>query len=195
MAVFTVALAGIFSALSTYYAASFQMKQATFQKQFEYRAKAYSAFLEKIDRVHSPIFAELLNIGSLADHIATDNEIQFLENRLAYLLKKTSPQDLYWQLNSDFKLLQLHGTVLVHTRCEDILKLLVFRDSEVNWSDYQKPIRDYYQRWRDASSNGIEYGFEAKVSNDEWRMIIVVSRLFQSLISQLRSELMQTQMN
>ncbi len=118
MAVFTAVLAGAFSVLGTYFTAQFQAKHAIAQKQLEYRAQSYAAFLEKIDRSRSPEIGQLLSIGSLAERVATDSEIQNLEDQLAVLLRKAPIQDLYWKLNNDLNLVRLHGSDRVRRVCD-----------------------------------------------------------------------------
>src|SRR2546426_7172191 len=119
IAVFTAVLAGAFSVLGTYFTAQFQAKHAIAQKQLEYRAQSYAAFLEKIDRSRSPEIGQLLSIGSLAERVTTDSEIQNLEDQLAVLLRKAPIQDLYWKLNSDLNLVRLHGSIRVRRVCDE----------------------------------------------------------------------------
>jgi|SRR5947208_3985272 hypothetical protein len=93
------------SSSGAYVIAKIQARHARAAKALEYRAQAYAGFLQKLDRERSPLVNRLLNIGSLADRVATDGEIQALEDRIADLLKQLDPQEAYWQLNSDFNLL------------------------------------------------------------------------------------------
>jgi hypothetical protein len=73
--------------------------------------------------------------------------------------------------------------------CSDILTLLSFRDHEVNWAQSSKQTQDYYRKWRKNQDEGIAYGWEQKVDNEERLMVIMVGRLFNELIDHLRSEL------
>jgi hypothetical protein len=189
MALFTALLAGIFSLSGAYVIAKIQARHATTAKALEYRAQAYSGFLQKLDWERSPLVSRLLNIGSLADRVATDGEIQALEDRIADLLKQLDPQEAYWQLSSDFNLLRLHGDIITDKFCSDILALLSFRHHEVNWAQYSKQTQDYYRKWRKNQNERIAYGWEEKVDKEERFMVVMVSRLFNELIDHLRSGL------
>jgi hypothetical protein len=189
MAVFTAVLAGIFSIAGSYFTTQLQTRSAIVQKQLEYRAQAYSGFLEKIDRSRSPVLSQLLSIGSLAERVVTDSEVQSLEDRLADIFKQSDIQDLYWQLNSDLNILRLHGSTRVRRMCEDILKALSLQDSEIDWSFYSAEASLFYTKWRDAQKQGQPYGWKPKISKDERLMIVVVGKLFELLIDELRHEL------
>lgn len=189
MALLTALLAGSFSVIGGYFIASFQARFAIGQKHLELRAQAYSSFLEKVDRVRSPIVAELLNIGSLSEHVATDSEIQTLEDRLGEFLKANEKQTIYWQLNSDFNVLRIFGTVRTQQLCEDILKLLVLRDHAVNWSQYSRSVQEYYLKWRKIQDEGESSYTEDRISSNERLMVIMMAKLFGVLVTQLRSEL------
>lgn len=189
MAVFTAVLAGIFSIIGSYYTAGFQARQAMAQKHFEYRVLAYTAFLEKTNHAKAPAISQILAIGSMADQLATDGEIQEFEDRIAHLLKKHSAQDIYWQLNADLNSLRLHGTPRVAEICDDILKSLLLRDHEINWSKYPTDLVAVHDRWNTAQDKGQAYGWIELVSSDERLMIVMISKLTQALIAQLRTEI------
>ena len=114
LAFFTALFAGIFSLYGGYILANFESENEIFVKQNEYRVKAYRDFLESINKERAPFVCQLLNIGTLAEKIATDDEIQSFENKIEALLKDFNTQEAYWQLNSDFNILRLYGTK--HTR-------------------------------------------------------------------------------
>ena len=192
MAVFTAVLAGIFSIVGSYFTTQIQTRYAIVQKQLEYRAQAYSGFLEKIDRSRSPVLSQILTIGSLVGRVAADSEVQNLEDRLADIFKKADIQDLYWQLNSDLNVLRLHGSRRVRRVCDDILKALSLQDSEIDWSLYSAETSQFYREWRDTQKQRLSYGWEPKIADDERLMIIVIGKLFELLIDELRHEL-QTQ--
>lgn len=189
MAVFTAVLAGIFSIIGGYYTTDFQARQAIAQKQFEYRVLAYTAFLEKTDHAKAPAISQILAIGSMADHLAFDGEIQEFEDRIVRLLKKHSAQDIYWQLNADLNSLRLHGTPRVAEICDDILKSLLLRDHEIIWSKYPTDLMAAHDRWNTAQDKGLAYGWIERVSSDERLMIVMISKLTQALIAQLRKEI------
>ena len=188
MAVFTASLAGIFSVAGGYFTAKFQAEQAIAQKQMEYRVSAYTAFLEKTDRTRDPVISQLLNIGSMAGHLATDSEIQAFEDRVGDLLKKHDTQDIYWQLNADVNVLRLHGSKRVAEMCDDILKSLLLRDSEIHWGKYSEEIVKAHANWKSAQFNGETYGIEERIYPDERLMIISISMLTKALIEQLQKE-------
>ena len=189
MAVLTAVLAGAFSVLGTYFTAQFQAKHAIAQKQLEYRAQSYAAFLEKIDRSRSPEIGQLLSIGSLAERVTTDSEIQNLEDQLAVLLRKAPIQDLYWKLNSDLNLVRLHGSIRVRRVCDDILKALALREFEIDWSGYPRDVSQLREKWAEVQKEGATYGWQPRISNDKRLMIIVVGKLFELLVAELRNEL------
>lgn len=186
---FTAILAGSFSVIGGYYATEFQAKKSIAQKQLEYRILAYSGALEKIDHKKAPVISEILSIGSIADHLASDGEIQEFENRIAELLKKQNTQDLYWQLNSDQNILRLHGSRRVIEICDDILMSLLLRDYEINWNNYSPEVVVNHNIWKANQDQGIAYGWEERVSSDERLMIVTISMLTQALIEQLRREI------
>ncbi len=189
MAFLTATLAGLFSVIGGYFTAGFQARQAIAQKQLEYRVGAYTAFLDKTDRNKAPAISQILNIGTMADHLATDGEIQAFEDRIAELLKKNDAQDLYWQLNADLNVLRLHGSARVAKICDDLLKALLLRDHEINWTDYPPEVTAFHDRWKMAQKKGIAYGWEERVSADERLMIVTIAKLTQILIQQLRTEI------
>lgn len=189
LAVMTAVLAGIFSVVGGYYTARFQAQEAIAQKQFEYRVLAYTAFLEKTEHSKAPVINQILTIGSMADHLATDSEIQEFEDRVSALLKKHSSQDIYQQLNSDLNTLRLHGTSKVAAMCDDILKSLLLKDYAIDWSKYPADIASSHDEWKKTQENGLAYGWEERMSPDERLMVVTISKLFYTLIAQLRLEI------
>jgi hypothetical protein len=192
LAVLTATLAGIFSVVGGYFTAEFQAKQAIAQKQNDYRVIAYTGFLDRTDRSKAPAISQLLSIGSMADRLATDGEIQAFEDRIASLLKKYDAQNIYWQLNADLNILRLHGSSRVSEICDDILKSLLLRDSEINWAAYPQNIVAFHEIWKVAQEKGTAYGWEERVTSDERLMIVTISKLTQALIEQLRAEIHST---
>jgi len=189
LAVITAVLAGIFSVIGGYYTARFQAQEAIAQKQFEYRVLAYTTFLDKTEHSKAPAINQILTIGSMADHLATDVEIQEFEDRISALLKKHSLQDIYQQLNSDLNTLRLHGTPKVAAMCDDILKSLLLRDHAIDWGKYPSDIASSHEAWKENQENGRAYGWEELVSSDERLMLVTISKIFYMLIAQLRLEM------
>lgn len=193
MAFLTAVLAGLFSVVGGYFVAGFQAKHAVAQKQLEFRVKAYEAFLEKTDHTKTLGIGQLLNVGAIVeDLMPTDGEIQAFEDRIAELLRKHDTQDLYWQLNSDFNILRLHGSTKVTRTCDNVLKALLFRGDEIDWVDYPPEAAAFLEKWKIAQERGKAYGWEEKVSNGERLMIVTVAKLTQVLIQQMRLEIQNT---
>ena len=185
LAFVTALLAGIFSSIGGYFLSNIQAEHIMKAKQFEYKILAYQSFLEMIDRKRSPLISKLLSIGSLADTVATDGEIQTLENNIFELLKELNTQEAYWMINNDFNILRLHGDIKTRKYCEDILLLISLRDFEINWNKYPTNLQAYYKNWRKSQDKGIPYGWEEQVSGDERLMVIMVGKLFNTLISHM----------
>jgi hypothetical protein len=192
MILVTAILTGLSSFVAGYFSANFQARQVVAQKQLEYKVGAYGAFLDKTDRSRAPSISQILSIGAMADHLATDAEIQAFENRIAGLLKKHDSQDLYWQVNSDLNVLRLHGSVRVAKTCDDILKALLLRDEEIDWADYPQEVTEFHNRWKMSEEKGITYAWEEKISGEERLMIVTIAKLTQVLIQQLRLEIHAT---
>lgn len=188
-AVFTATLAGIFSVVGGYFTAESQAKQVIAQRQHDHRVMAYTGFLDRTDRSKTPAISQFLSIGSMADHLATDGEIQAFDDRIASVLKKYDAQNIYWQLNADLNILRLHGSSRVSEICDDILKSLLLRDSEINWAAYPLNIVVFHDVWKVAQEKGTAYGWEERVTSDERLMIVTISKLTQALIEQLRAEI------
>lgn len=189
MALMTAALAGLFSVIGGYFVAGVQARYATAQKQLEYRANAYGAFLDKTDRNRAPAIGQILNIGTMAEHLATDGEIQAFEDRIAEFLGKHSEQDLYWQLNADLNVLRLHGSGRVSSICSDILLALSLRDNQINWSAYPPDVIAFHEWWKVGQEKGVAYGWKERVSGEERLMIVTIAKLTQVLMQQLRLEI------
>lgn len=188
MVLLTATLAGLFSVVGGYLVVGFQAKHAIAQKQFEYRIEAYGAFLDKTDRNTASALSQVLSIGAIADHIATDSEIQAFEDRIALLLEKYGAQDLYLQLNADLNILRLHGSDRVSKICDD-LQALFLQGIEISWGDYPSDIVTFHNRWRTAQEKGIAYGWEERVSGDERLMIVMAANLTRVLVKQLSNEI------
>jgi len=189
LAFFTAIMAGIFSTVGSYFATSFQARHAIEQKHFEFRAQAYSGFLEKIDHVRAPVVSEFLHTGLLAEELDTDADLQSLENRMTRILSEIDVQELYWRLNSDLTILRLYGSPMVQCFCEDILKTLILQHDEIDWSIYPARIKESYEQWRASQEKTTDTYIELQISNEERLRFIMISKLYTALIQQLRYEL------
>lgn len=188
IALATATLAGLFAVIGGYYAAKFQGHEAVVQKQLEYRVKAYESFLES-DRVRSSSLSRLLNLGAMADRLATDAEFQAFETQAAALLKKVDTQDLHAQLNSECNLLRLHGSARVVTICDDLIRVWLVHDNEIEWSEYPIDVQSFRAKWEPSEHPGESYGVEPKLAAaDRWR-IFAFSKLRAILFERLRSEI------
>lgn len=181
----TALLAGIFSSIGGYFLSSIQAEHVMEAKQFEYRILAYQSFLQKIDRKRSPLISKLLSIGSLSDTVTTDGKIQTFENSIFELLQELNTQEAYWMINNDFNILRLHGDIKTREYCDDILLLISLRDFEINWNKYPVKLQTYYKNWKKNQDEGIAYGWEEQVSGDERLMVIMIGKLFNTLISHM----------
>ena len=188
IALFTAVLSGVFAISGFHFTAKLQAKNAITQKQYEYRAAAYASFLGSMNRTKSPIIAEILSIGEISRHVATDREIQALEDNFARLAELNNQYDISCQIDSVFCTLRLHGSGLVRKYCDDILTVLALREHDVHWSEYSIEIQEYRNKWVE-DQNGIAYGWEERVTNEERVLFILLSTLYKNLLSQLRNEL------
>ena len=182
-------VAGLFSVMGGYFGAGIQARHVISQKLLEYRVGAYGSFLDKIDRSKAPALSQILSVGAMVDHLATDWEIQSFENRIAILLKNFDSQDLYWQLNADANILRVHGSPRVAEILDDILKALLLRDAEIDWANYSPEVAGYYRNWKAGQETGTTYGLHERVSGDERLMVVIVAKLMQVLVQQLRLEI------
>lgn len=188
--VLAATLAAFFSVVGGYYAATVSARQAIAQKQFELRAAAYTVFIEHISPSKAPAISQLFNIGSMAGHLSTDEEIQIFEDQVVGLLRKFDAMDRYWQTNAALNLLRVHGTPRVHEICDDILKSLQFRTDEVDWRKYPPHVRVLHDELQFSKTNG-SYGWIERIDPEEWLMVIIISKLGELLVSQLWEEVHQ----
>jgi hypothetical protein len=83
----------------------------------------------------------------------------------------------------------MHGADHIRKICEDILKVLTWRESEVDWSSYSSDISQFRARWTKAQNEGVAYGWQETISDDERMMIVTIGKLFAALVIELRNEL------
>jgi hypothetical protein len=188
MAFLTAFLSAAFSVTGSYFTVNLQARHAIAQKRLEFRVQAYGTFLEKIDRNKSPAISQLLSIGAMAESVTTDGEIQALENRLSALFSDNDEQEFFWQLNSDLNVLRVHGSNRVEQISKNMLDALSFRSENIDWSAYPAEISNFHKDWKRLQEQGVAYGWTAKVSEDQRLMIVILAKLTQVLLSQLRIE-------
>jgi hypothetical protein len=177
LAIITALITAIFSTLGSYII----FKQ---ESKYEYKNEAYKMFLEKIDINKSPVVSKLLNIGSLADMVTTDGEIQDLEYRMSKLLESYSRQEMYLILINDLNILRLYGDEKTKQYCEDISLLLADRWHDIDLNIYDSSVKEYYHKWN-STKDGIAYGYEQMVSDDDRINLIMISKLYKVLINHI----------
>lgn len=190
LSIFTAVLASILSVIGFYFTSKMQASNEKMQKQFEYRAAAYSTFLNSTSKTQSPIIAEILSVGELVNHVSTDSEIQNLENNFEKLAKLNEENQITWQLDSDFNILRLHGSEKVISNCNDILAVLALREYSVIWKKYPKNLQEFRNEWLN-NQKGKAYGYKLKVDDDQRIMFILLSSLYKNLINQLHNEIQE----
>src|SRR6266511_784391 len=178
MAVLTAFLAGIVALAGSYFTARAQMKRFFVEHQLNMRRSAYTAFLERVDRVHSPVLSVILNIGSMDRNIGTDSEIQELEDTLHQLLRERKIADLYWQLNSDLKVIRLNGSQQVRELSEDLLKVLAQKYHEIDILRDPRPVQEYYALVIEHHKKSGAYGWEERLTEEERISVLLAARLF-----------------
>jgi hypothetical protein len=188
MAVMTAFLAGLISAASGYFISDLQAKHAIEAEQYEYRLKAYMSFLEKIDRKNSPFISQLFAIGDMAKHVATDSEIQAYEDKTHDILSKIKTEDVYCQLNNDFSILRMFGDKKTSQYCDDILLIVNYKIHLVEWKQYPLFVKHIYEKCL-KNEKGIAHGYEARVSDEDRTMIIMLREIFNLLIEHIRHEI------
>ena len=190
LSIFTAVLASILSVFGFYITSSIQAKNEKIQKQFELKTSAYLTFLNSISKTQSPIIAQILSVGESVKHVATDAEIQNLENNFERLAKLNEENQISWQLDSDFNVLRLCGSEKVRNYCEDMMVVLANRHENVDWTKYPKELQAFRKEWL-KNQEGKPYGYELKVSDDERIIFILLTAQYRNLINQLHSEIQE----
>lgn len=188
LGLYTAILSGTIAIVGFYYTAKFQSDVELKKIQYELKARSYMSFLSSLDRKKSPIIAEILNIGSVSEHVVTDSEIQALEDSLGRLIKMNKEYGISWQISSDFTVLKLNGSELVQQYCEDILAVLALREHSVDWSIYSSKLQKLREAWKSAQK-GTSIGWIPRVSPEERVMFVLISEMYENLINQLNEEL------
>lgn len=189
LAVFTAFLSGILSLIGFYLSAKLQAENRIAQKQYENRARSYEYLLNNMSMHKFPAIVGILNVGNLVEHVATDGEIQALEDTFEKLSLINNYYKVSWQLDNHFNILRLYGSESVVRYCEDILAVLALREFTVDWNSYPSEVQEFRSIWVRVQENGVAYGWEEKVTNEERIMFALASILYRNLITQLRNEL------
>lgn len=189
IALFTAIITGIFAIIGFYFTINLQTASIIKQKQFEYRASAYNSFLTTVNRNKSPLISDILSIGQLTKHVATDMEMQILENKFGKLASSNREYNISLQLDSDFNILRMHGSNIVRQYCDDIITILALRESDVNWSKYSEEINEKRDIWiGPKQETEVDY-VDTKVTDEERMIFVLLSTLYTELINQLSTEL------
>lgn len=188
LSIFTAVLAAILSVIGYYFTSKIQAASDKGQKLFEFKMIAYQSFLNTNNNTQSPVIAEILGIGELAKHVTTDSEILRLESSFEKLIKLNDENNISWQLDNNFNILRLHGSDKVIQICDDILTVLALREHSVDWTRYPLEVQEIRTTWI-TNIDGMNYGYAARVSEEERIMFVLVHELYKSLLDQLRVEL------
>ncbi|MFQ5915136.1 MAG: hypothetical protein ACE5JS_18345 [Nitrospinota bacterium] len=188
LALFTAVFAAVFSVVGIYYTSKKQTERLLFEQRLDSRRRAYVLFLEKIDRERSPHLSRLLNLGSVADRVATDGEIQALEDAFGELATFLQDYELYWQLSNDMSILRMYGSQRIVGYSKALLAVISGLHWEIALEKYPSELQIYYHRWRNAQEKGIAYGWEPKVTDEDRLTLIVAAKLFSNLQDTVRAE-------
>ena len=83
LAVLTALLAGFFSIAGGWYISNRQIDALILEERLVARRQAYQIFVENVSWRSSPELSQLLHLGALVDRVATDGEIQELEDHFS----------------------------------------------------------------------------------------------------------------
>ena len=191
MAFGTAVMAAALSVVGNYFSSSFQAKQTLIQKQFEYRAQAYNAFLDNLDGTKAPVLNKLLEIGTLSVAAITDGQVQGSEDEATEFLKKNNLRNVYSQFYSSVGILRLHGTPQVQKHCDDILLMLSYASTSVDWSTYPKSIQESYKAINSKAVPDKDYIdlIDPKIDDADRVIVLMTSQMFKLLVDELRGEL------
>jgi hypothetical protein len=190
IAVLTALLSGVVAVAGFYFTVKWQVENLITQKQYEYRSIAYGSFLIAINNKNkAPVFVEMIRIGELFEYVCTDEEVQSLEDRLGRFIQLNCAYKNFLELKNIFDILRLHGSNLVRKYCDEILLVLMCREYDVKWEKYPNNLILLKDKWVDNQENGIVYGWEEKVSNEERVMFVLLSAMYENLLAQMRNEL------
>jgi len=188
MAIFTAILAAGFATLGTYYTHQKQTQKFLLEQRLGSRKQAYTLFLEKIDREKSPLLSRLLHLGSVAEHLATDGEIQTLEDAFEQITVALQSYDLYWQLSNDMSILRMYGSRTVVEYANDLLDLTSGKYWQISLQKYPRDVQVYFHKWKKHAALGVAYGWKERITSDERLTLILTARLFRNILETIRAE-------
>ena len=192
LAVLTAVLAGLFSIVGNWYISNRHIDALILAERLVARRQAYQIFVETVGQRNSPELSQLLHLGSLADRVATDGEIQGLEDQFSEIIERLYSFDMYLQLSSDLGVVRLHGSEKVNRIADDLLATVALKYHDVDLDSYPPQFVSYWEHWKPIQkSDNVAYGWEPKVSPDERFTAIIASRLFSHLLETIREELRQ----
>lgn len=189
LALFTAALAGIFSFAGSWYVSGKQIEAIVIEERLSSRRLAYQSFIESVTHDSSPLLNRLLHIGSMADSVATDSEVQALEDEFAVVVQQLYTFDTYTKLSSDLAIVRIHGSEAINRIADDLLYVVSFHHYKVDVKNYPESFQNYWISWNDAQKNTNYLGWEPKISGEERFTAVISARLFSYLLETIRQEL------
>jgi hypothetical protein len=191
IAIFTAVLAAGFSILGSHYTYKKQTEKLLLEQRLGIRKHAYTLFLEKIDREKSPLLSRLLHLGSAADHVATDGEIQTLEDAFEKMALALQSYDVYWYLSNDMSILRMYGSRRVVEYSKDLLNVTTGQYWQISLKGYPRDVQVYFHKWKKIQATGGAYGWKEKITSEERLTLILAARLFRNLLDTIRAEFEQ----
>mgnify|MGYP000326560431 CR=1 FL=1 len=179
-------VAFVASIAGSYLGSEWQLQNTKDEIRFKARHEAYTAFQEAMKQ---PPLAGLLALGRRANEVATDSQIQNLEDRMSALVSNNGVEKFYRIVNAECGSLRVTASGAVRDGCEDVLKVLAHRVNGVDWSKYSEKVQDYKERWVRTTEKGRAYGWQKKVSNNDRLAILISSRLLKALGARMNREL------
>ena len=149
---------------------------------------AYGAFVDALDNTNTMI-SKLYALGLMADGVATDLEIQRFEDQAGEWLKGVSHPELHAQVVPHLLSIGMNGSTSVQRICDDMERLLLLRDPEIQWQEYPRDISQDYQRWKVTQQDGMEYGWESRIDGEDRLMVVMFGKMMRLLLQEFRAEM------
>lgn len=184
---------GILTFLITYFSLSYkhnlEIAQTIQNQNFALKKETYIHFVRSITSAEDKFGVyQLINIGSLEESVATDGEIQALEDKFQETRDKLYDFDVDIALQAALAELLVGGSLEVRTIAEDIMKVFHRQEYHIDLSRYSKDFQKSYEEWEQIQQDGVAYGWEEKISGYERFRIIILSKLFSLLLEQMNQE-------
>ena len=183
--VLTAVLTGIVSTAGTYFTTQYQSEQVIKQKKYDNQNIAYENFLSAITSVKNQNLLYIIAIGIMNKSVSTDTSIQSIEDTM-YELSKEENKTLY-SLIRQCQDISLYGSQKVQLYCSDMLSVLLNNHYSVDWDQHTSVVNSVRSLWID--NEGLAYGWEPKVTDEERLKFFVLSAQYIELVEQLKFEL------